>query len=291
MLSVYRHTNLSGYIFLLPLFLFMTGFILVPVIGTLVNSFYKDVPFLPFEFSGLDNYRSLVSDSSFWQSLRFSMLFVLAAVPLELLLGMIIALVLHRAMKSKALLWGAVLIPWAIPSAVSARVWELIYNYNYGLANYVLAKFGLCTDPINWLGGSFSAFWAVTVADVWKTTPFVAIIILAGLQAIPDDFHESAKIDGAGFIRRFFSLTLPLLKPVIIVALLFRTIDSLRVFDVIYVLTGGGPGGATSALSLYGYEYYLTGDFGYASAISVILFVIAMLLSILYIRFSRFERE
>ena len=291
MLTVYRHNNLSGYIFLLPLFLFMAGFILVPVVGTLLNSFYKDVPFLQSEFNGLDNYRNLGGDSSFWQSLRFSLLFVMAAVPLELLLGMVFALVLHKATNSKALLWAAVLIPWAIPSAVSARVWGLIYNYNYGLANSLLTKFGLTTEPINWLGGSFSAFWAVTVADVWKTTPFVAIIILAGLQAVPDDFHESAKIDGAGFIRRFFSLTLPLLKPVIVVALLFRTIDSLRVFDVIYVLTGGGPGGATSALSLYGYEYYLIGDFGYASTISVVLFVIAMALSILYIRFSRFERE
>jgi multiple sugar transport system permease protein len=129
------------------------------------------------------------------------------------------------------------------------------------------------------------------VSDVWKTTPFVAIILLAGLQAIPDELYSQARVDRANFLQRFFKITLPLLKPVLIVALLFRTIDALRIFDLIYVLTGGGPGGATTSFSLYGYKYFLAGDFGYGSSVSVILFIIALGLSVFYVRLGKWNRE
>ncbi|MBD3317817.1 MAG: ABC transporter permease subunit, partial [Chitinivibrionales bacterium] len=184
---------------------------------------------------------------------------------------------------------ACVLVPWAIPAAVSGRVWELIYNYNYGLANFVVQGVGLSAEPVNWLGTSIGAFWAIVAADVWKTTPFVAIILLAGLAAVPQSIYQQAYVDGAHFVQRFFSITLPLLKPVIVVALLFRTIDALRIFDLVYVLTSGGPGGETTSLSVLGYRYLVGGDYGYGSTVSVFIFLLALGLSITYVKLGGFR--
>jgi len=150
---------------------------------------------------------------------------------------------------------------------------------------------GIAAAPVNWLGSPAGAFFALIAADAWKTTPFAAIILLAGLSGIPEELYRQARVDGANLFQRFFRITLPLLRPVLLVTLLFRTIDALRIFDVIYVLTGGGPGGATNSLSLYGYEYFLAGDFGYGSAISVVLFLLAFSLAILYVRLSGYRKE
>jgi multiple sugar transport system permease protein len=204
-------------------------------------------------------------------------------------MGLLFALLLNQVIPFRGFLRACALIPWAIPAAISARIWELIYNYNYGLANFLLTNLGIANQPINWLGTSIGAFFSLVIADAWKTTPFVAIILLAGLQIIPDELYRQAKVDRANFLQRFYKITLPLLKPVIIVALLFRTIDALRIFDLIYVLTHGGPGGATTSLSLHAYKYFLIGDFGYGSAVSAMLFVIAFGLSILYVKLGRFS--
>ncbi|HEQ98739.1 MAG TPA: sugar ABC transporter permease [candidate division Zixibacteria bacterium] len=286
---IFSKDILRSYFFLLPFAVFIIAFILIPVVGAVINSLYKDVTFREREFLLFDNYISLFKDSGFWQSLRFSMLFILVSVPFELILGLIFALLLNQIRRFRGLIWAAVLIPWAIPSAISARTWELIYNYNYGLANYLLSGIGITGEPINWLGTNVGAFISVVIADAWKTAPFITIILLAGLQGIPENLHRQSRVDGANFLQGFQKITLPLLKPVIVVALLFRTIDALRVFDVIYVLTGGGPGGATTSLSIFGYNYYINGDFGYGSTISVVLFAVAFGLSILYVKLSRFE--
>jgi multiple sugar transport system permease protein len=180
-------------------------------------------------------------------------------------------------------------IPWGIPIAISARVWELIYNFDYGLLNFLAQASGIAAEPINWLGSSLGAFLAIVISDVWKTTPFMTIILLAGLATIPDELHKQAMVDGAGAWRRFLHVTLPLLRPVLVVALLFRTIDAIRIFDLVYVLTGGGPGGSTTSLSLYAYRYYLMGDFGYGSVLSVVVFLIATALAVIYIRAGRFS--
>ena len=281
----------GGYAFLLPLAAFVAAFVLVPVIGTLAGSLMQDVTFLPKRFAGAGNYRGLLADPGFWQSLRFTCLFTLVSVPLELVLGLSFALLLARPSPVRGLLRACVLIPWAIPAAVSGRVFQLIYNYHYGLANYLVKTLGLADHPVSWLGTPAGAFAALVTADAWKTTPFVVIILLAGLSGIPQDLYLQAEIDRAGFLSRFTRLTLPLLSPVLVVALLFRTIDALRVFDLVFVLTGGGPGGSTASLSLYGYDYFLGGDFGYGSAVSVVLFLFALFLSILYVRVGRFGRE
>jgi multiple sugar transport system permease protein len=277
--------------FVVPLLCFVVLFILMPVLGTLADSLFLDVTHLAKRFIGLENFARLFHDPGFWQAVWFTCLFVLVSVPLEILLGLMIALVLNEPLPFRGLLRACVLIPWAIPAAVSGRVFELIYNYSFGAANYVFRELHLAKEPINWLGTEAGAFFALVVADAWKTTPFAAIIMLAGLSSIPEDLYRQAKVDRATFIQRFYRITLPLLKPVLIVALLFRTIEALRVFDIIFVLTGGGPGGATASLSLFGYKYFSAGDFGYGSAASVILFLLAFGLSVIYVKVGRFERE
>jgi multiple sugar transport system permease protein len=281
----------SACLFILPLITLILLFILVPVLGTFINSLFQDVSFLDKRFIFLKNFQRLFGDSGFRQALRFTLLFILVSVPLEIILGTIFALLMNADVPFRGLLRACVLIPWAIPAAISARTWELIYNYSYGLANFVLTKLGITSGPVNWLGTSIGAFGAVVVADVWKTTPFVAIIVLAGLQAVPKELVSQAKVDRANLLQIFFKVTVPLIKPVIIVALLFRTIDGLRVFDVIYVLTGGGPGGETTSISHYAYKYFLSGDFGYGSAVSVVLFIIAFSLSVIYVKAGRFGTE
>lgn len=274
--------------YLSPLLLFVILFILIPIIGTIITSLYRDTSFLPKEFILFQNYMDMFKDSGFRQSLKFTLLFILAAVPLELLLGMAFALLLNEAIPLRGILRAVILIPWAIPTAISARTWELIYNFNYGLANFIVTNLHLSSAPVNWLGTGTGAFIALLLTEVWKTTPFVAIIILAGLQAIPDELYQQARIDRANMFQSFYYITLPLLKPVIVVSLLFRTIDTVRIFDVIYVLTRGGPGGSTTSLSMYAFKFFLSGDFGYASGVSVILFLIAFTLALAYIKLGKF---
>ena len=285
--AYFMQESLNTFWFLMPLLIFVIGFILVPVLGTLVDSLFLDVTYVPKKFIGFANYRWLVGDPEFWQSLRFTGLFVLVSVPLEVVLGLIIALLLNESLPLRGLLRAAVLIPWAIPAVVSGRIFELVYNYSYGIANYLLLALNLSPAPVNWLGTEVSAFFALVLADVWKTTPFGAIIILAGLAAIPGDLYRQAKVDRATIVQQFFKITLPLLKPVLVVTFLFRTIDALRIFDIIFVLTGGGPGGATLSLSLFGYRFFSSGDFGYGSTVSVILFIMAFVLAMGLIRLGR----
>ena len=276
--------------FLLPLTAFAVIFILVPVLGTLMDAFFLDVTYRPRRFIGMGNFIWLFNDPGFGRALRFTGLFVLVSVPLEVMLGLIMALVLNERLPLRGLMRAAVLVPWAVPAVVSGRIFELIYNYSYGAANYVLSALHLTRGPVNWLGSDMGAFLALVVADGWKTTPFAAIILLAGLSAIPQDLYRQARVDRADFIQRFFRITLPLLKPVLIVVLLFRTIEALRVFDLIYVLTGGGPGGATTSVSLFSYDYFSAGDFGYGSSASVVLFFIALGLSLGLIKLGRVEQ-
>lgn len=277
--------------FLLPLALFIFSLVLLPILGTLAGSLFRDLPYLPKRFIGLDNYVWLFQDPGFWQALRFTTLFAAVTVPLEVGLGLLIALVLNERIPLRGILRACVLVPWAIPAAVSGRIFELIYNYSFGAANYLIQRLQLADTPINWLGDEISAFAALVCADTWKTTPFAAIILLAGLAAIPQDLYRQARVDRANFFQRFTKITLPLLKPVIAVAVMLRTIDAFRIFDLVFVLTGGGPGGATTPLSLLGYAHFAAGDFGYGSAVSVIMFLMAFGLCLAVLATARLERQ
>lgn len=226
-------------------------------------------------FVGAENYVRLLNDGHFFQTTRTTLLFTIVSVALELLLGLLFALLLNARFRGRAAARTAVLIPWALPTAVLALAWSWIFNDQFGVINDLLRRAGLLWHSIAWLGSGATALSAVIFADVWKTAPFMTIILLAGLQNIPHDLYEAAAIDGARSWKTFRSITLPLLMPSIMLALLFRAIQSFGIFDLIFVMTGGGPGGATETLAIYAYNTYLRYlDFGYGSAIIVASFAI-----------------
>jgi multiple sugar transport system permease protein len=230
-------------------------------------------------FVGLDNYLFLLRDDRFWNALKNTAYFTGVSVSVELLIGLAVAMLLNIPSRFKGLVRAVVLIPWAIPTVVSARMWEWIFNSDFGVLNYMLGA------KINWLGDPFWAIHAAILTDVWKTTPFVVILLTAGLQVIPGELYQAARTDGAGNWAMFRRITFPLLMPVILVVLIFRTLDAFRVFDVIYVLTGGGPANTTETLSIYAYKVlFQTLQFGYGSALSVMVFLLIGSISVFYIR-------
>jgi multiple sugar transport system permease protein len=231
-------------------------------------------------FVGLDNYLFLFRDDRFWNAFGNTAYFTVMSVALEMGLGLSIAVLLNRSFRLKGAARAAVLVPWSVPTVVSARMWEWMYNTDFGILNYIFRA------KINWLGSPSLALNAAVFMDVWKTTPFVAILLTAGLQVIPADLYRAARIDGASAWQAFRRRTLPLLKPVIIVVLTFRTLDAFRVFDAIYVLTGGGPANSTETLSIYAYKVlFQTLQFGYGSALSLVVFLCTGMISVFYIKF------
>jgi multiple sugar transport system permease protein len=219
-------------------------------------------------WAGLDNYARLAQDGRFWGALRTTAVFTASSVFFETILGIAFALLLHRRFPGRGFVRAAVLVPWALPTAVMALAWAWIFNDAFGVANDVLHRFGLVDSPRAWLGSSDTALSALVVAEVWKTTPFVTLIVLAGLQGISTEVLEAARVDGLTAAQRFRYVVLPLLSPAIVVAVAFRAVQAYGAFDLVYVMTGGGPGGSTETVSLYAFQsYFRYLDFGYGSAI------------------------
>ena len=270
----------SGIPFVLPALTAVALVTFYPLLFVVYLSLRRELPiFGVSRFTGLDNLLFLIRDDRFWNALGNTLYFTVTSVSLELLLGMAVALLLQRPFRFRGVARAVVLLPWAIPTVVSARMWEWIFNSDFGVMNRLLGI------GVNWLGSPFWAMHAAVIADVWKTTPFVAVILMAGLQAIPADIYRAARTDGAGSAAIFLRITLPLLRPVILVVLLFRTLDAFRVFDAVYVLTGGGPANTTETLSIYAYKVlFQTLQFGYGSALAMTVFLCTGLISAGYIR-------
>jgi len=275
--------RLASYGLLGPAVVFVGGVALMPVLVTIWLSFRRQLPIFGIsQFTGFENYRFLMTDARFWNALANTAYFVLLSVTLELALGLGIAVLLHQKFPGRGVARALVLVPWAVPTVVAARFWEWIYNADFGVLNYLLGA------KINWLGDPHWALHAAIFADVWKTTPFVVLLLLAGLQVIPEDLYRAARIDGASSFQLFRHITLPLLRPVILLVLLFRTMDAGRVFDLIFVLTGGGPANQTETLVVYAYKLlYRTLQFGYGSAVVVATFLFIFALSVVYLRLLR----
>ncbi|MBG0744710.1 MAG: sugar ABC transporter permease [Cylindrospermopsis raciborskii KL1] len=234
-------------------------------------------------YSGLDNYMRMVGDSRFWESLRNTTIFTVVSVLLEVILGLNIALLLNQQILGRNIVRTVAILPWALPTAIIGLIWNWIFNDQFGVVNDLLIKWHWIDSGINWLGEPITAMIAVIVADVWKTTPFISIILLAGLQGIPPDLYEAHEVDGATPWQSFYLITLPLLMPQIIIALLFRLAQAFGIFDLISVMTGGGPGGATEVISLYTYSTvmrYL--DFGYGATLVVITFLVLTITVIIF---------
>lgn len=236
----------------------------------------------PSSFTGIDNFVRLFNDARFWNALGNTIYFTVISVAAELALGLAIALLLARPFTGQAAMRTIVLLPWAIPTVVAARMWGWMYNGDFGVINYLLG-----TD-INWLGSPTWAIHAAIVMDVWKSTPFVALLLLAGRLTIAPELYQAAQLDGAGSWALFRYVTFPLLRPLIFVVLIFRTIDAFRVFDAIYVLTGGGPANTTETLSIYAYKVMFQElQFGYGSTLAVVVFVCVAVITAGYVRMLR----
>lgn len=269
-----------GMRYVAPALIALTLVTVYPILYVLYLSMHRKLLIFNItECVAFDNYLFLLRDDRFWNAMKNTVYFSGLSVSLELLLGLGIAVLLNRTFRLKGIARAVVLIPWAVPTVVSARMWELMFNTDFGILNYLTGA------GINWLGSPAWAIHAAVLVDVWKTTPFVVILLTAGLQIIPGELYRAARIDGAGPWQRFRSITLPMIMPVILVVLLFRTLDAFRVFDAVYVLTGGGPANTTETLSIYAYKVlFQTLQFGYGSALSLVVFFCTGCISVFYIR-------
>ncbi|MDK4734712.1 sugar ABC transporter permease [Rhizobium sp. CNPSo 3490] len=236
--------------------------------------------------SGKIIYRGLLADPIWWTAVWNTAKFTLLSVAIETILGLIVALVLNAQFVGRGIVRAAILIPWAIPTIVSAKMWAWMLNDQFGILNDILLGFGLISEKIAWTANPETAMIAVLIVDVWKTTPFMALLILAGLQMVPGDIYEAAKIDGVNPIKVFWRLTLPLIRPAIMVAMIFRMLDAMRIFDLIYVLT---PNNAqTKTMSVMARENLFDFDkFAYGATASTVLFLIIASVTVLYIWFGR----
>ena len=257
-------------------------FAFYPILGSFWLSLHRIVLSLPGlgeTFVGLANYAELAQGSVFWRSIAVTLVFVGVSTALEVALGLGLALCLHSSFRGRGLARAIALVPWAIPTVVASQMWRFLLNDRFGPVAYYLFGGGA---PLAEAG---SALASIIAADVWKTTSFVALIVLAGLQAIPDDLYEAAAVDGAGPFRRFRSVTLPLVLPALLAAVLFRTIDAFRVFDLVFVMTQGGPADATNVLQYMGYKrMFGEGMLGSGAAISTVVFGMTLVASIAYVR-------
>lgn len=268
----------TGWLLTIPAILVLLLVYAFPIIRAFVQSLYTENLSTNLEavFTGFDNYGRMALDGRFWSSIGHTAIFTVFSLVLELLLGLGIALTLNQAFRGRGAVRTIAILPWALPTALIALAWRWIFNGEFGVWNDMLMNwFHIISEPVNWLGDPVWAMVGVIAADVWKTTSFVAILLLAGLQSIPEDLYEAHAIDGASPWQSFRQITLPLIMPQILIAMLFRFAQAFGIFDLIQVMTGGGPGGATEMVSLYIYATvmrYL--DFGYGAALVVVTFLI-----------------
>jgi multiple sugar transport system permease protein len=276
-----RADRRAGLAFVAPAALTLAALALYPGLWVLWLSLQQRIPIFHIaRFVGLDHYAFLASDPRFWNAARVTLVFTVVSVGLELVLGLAVALALQRQRAGRRLALSLLLLAWALPSVVTAKMFEWLYHPSGGLVNFLLGG-----RAINWLGDPGLALPSLIVADVWRTTPFVALLCYARLLTIPPDLYEAGQVDGAAGWQAFARITWPLVRPILLIALLFRTLDALRAFDLMFVLTGGGPAGSTETLTVYAYRaLFQTLQVGFGSAIGVVVFALVMLVAFAYLR-------
>jgi ABC-type sugar transport system permease subunit len=277
-----------GWLLTLPALTIIAAVALLPIAWTLWESVHLHdlrMPWLGRPFVGAANYVEALTSARVWQAVAHTAVFTVITVTLELAAGLVLAVALNRVGRARGIIRTAVLLPWAIPTVVGALVWRFMFESPAGVVNSVIVGVGLTQTPPTWFADAIAAWLPLCLADVWKTTPFVAVVLLAALQNIDRSLYESAQVDGAGAWRQFTDITLPLLRPALLVALIFRVLDAFRVFDVVYVMTGGGPGTATEPIALYTFTSLLQNlRFGFGSALSVLVFVVTFVFALAYVR-------
>jgi trehalose/maltose transport system permease protein len=262
-----------------------------PLLGWIWHSISTFSLDAPNRWVGLNNYRKIFADDVFIQAIRTTVLFTVVSVFFETLFGTIIALTINSSFRGRGLVRTSMLIPWAIPTIVSAQMWAWMYNDVYGVFNDLLVKrLGILNEPIAWIGPAYdNAIWSIIAIDIWKTTPFMTLLILAGLQVIPGDVYEASTVDGASKWQQFWQITLPLVKPALVVALIFRTLDAFRVFDVIQVTMAYAT--RTMSVAVYAQQQFSQnrGGFGMTAATSVFILVVIMALVVVYTKLIKAE--
>ena len=275
---------------LAPSIIVVFGIVIYPILRTLYTSFYRvDTPFPGhFPFIGFRNYSFALSNSDFWSAVERTAYFTVVSTGLELVFGMGIALLLYAPLRGRWLFRTICVLPWALPTIVNGAMWRYFFNAQYGVVNAALTQLGIQSSYHAFFSSPFQAMNIVILADVWKNTSLVAFFLLAGLTTIPRELYEAARIDGYGRWGSFVHITLPLLRPVIVVVLVLRTIEAFKVFDIIYVMTGGGPANGTQSIAYYTYQRAFSDEFfGYGSALAYLIVLFIMGFAILYIRLLR----
>jgi trehalose/maltose transport system permease protein len=288
-----RRQTRIGWLLLLPA-LAVVAFVAIYPLGKTVYQSFTNQEFLaglePTKWVGLDNYRTLWHDSIFHHAIWVTIKFTLITVSFEFVLGLIIALVVNSHFRGRGLMRAVMLVPWAIPTVVAAKIWQWMLDDVFGVINDLLMKLHIISHPHAWISDPATSLASVSAVDIWKTTPFVALLLLAGLQVIPNDLYEAASVDGASALQQFWRITLPLLKPAIFVTLIFRTLDALRVFDVFFVFFGNRPD--TQTMAIYAQSTIVgDGHVGYGAAVSVAIFLIISLFVVIYVTFMRATGE
>lgn len=286
--SLMHQRRRAAWLFLLPMLVVLAGVAGWPLFRTVFFSF-TDATLATldgFQGVGLDNYLWLMRDPVWWRAVWNTLVFTVVSVGIETALGLGIALILNAHLPGRGLLRAAVLIPWAIPTVVSAQMWGWMFHDLYGVVNAILMALGLIAEPRAWTADPDLALPVVIAVDVWKSTPFMALLILAALQMLPRDLYEAARVDGVHPVKVFFRITLPLIRPALMVAVLFRTLDALRVFDLMYVLTGNSR--STMSMSVYARQYLIDfQDVGYGSAAATLLVLVLAAATVLAVTLGR----
>lgn len=286
-LNKIQRDNVIGYGLIAPSMILLTLIGIVPIIITVSYSFQYKVLTDPMNthFVGLENYITLFTSSTFIEILRNTAVFAVLSMILQLVVGFAGALLMNSAKRCIGLIRTSVLIPWAIPGIIIAYMFSFMFNDQLGVINSILQTFNIADDPVSFLTSSGWAMFVVVLADTWKQFPYISLMILAGLQTIPSDLYESASVDGATKVQQFFRITLPNLKGILLIVLLFRTMGAIRIFDIIFGITGGGPANSTATLLYQAYKY-LFGDmnFGLGSALSTVITILILIISIIYIK-------
>lgn len=289
--AIGRQQERLGWLLVIPSIVVVLLVAVYPLVRTFYLSFTNERlgSIRPTRWVGFDNYRSLFQDSLFRHSLLNTIEFTVASVAIETVLGMIVALVIHSEFRGRGLVRTAILVPWAVPTVVSALLWQWMFNDFYGVINSILIRLHLmsASHPTAWTANPQYALGAVVAVDVWKTTPFMALLLLAGLQVIPSDIYEAARVDGASKWAQFWQMTLPLVRPALLVALIFRTLDAFRIFDLIYVLMSYAP--STMSVAVYTQQQIGNQRIGYGSAPAVIIFLCVGVLAFAYTRLIKVE--
>ncbi|OBZ94733.1 ABC transporter permease [Pararhizobium polonicum] len=272
------------WLLLLPAFMALASVSFYPIVNGLYLSLTNtSLISQENDFTGFANYVELWNDPLFWNAWWHTIWFTFASTTLETLIGLAMALILCEAFSGRGLVRAAMLVPWAMPTVVTSKMFGWLFDGQHGIINFVLLHLGLIDQNVNWYGSPDTAMTTIIIADVWKTTPFMALLLLTGLQTVPKSLVEAARMDGAKAWVIFWNIRLPLLMPTLLIAGLFRALDAFRVFDLVYVLTGGGPADSTETLSTLSYKVlFSTLQFGYGSAVSTAMFITEGLIALAF---------